>query len=140
MPDCIGDEKMLKKSLEENKKIIKMADEKIQLSAKQFKEGNPTQEGLNFLYHIAGLFGQRLWFYGKSTSYKNKPDINVQKCTVCGLCVKNCPMHNLEKTDGRIVSKKKCTMCYRCLNHCPAKALTILGKEIHEQCYVEKYL
>jgi ferredoxin len=106
MPDCIGDEKMLKKSLEENKIIIKKAVEKIQLSVKQFTEGNPTKEGLSILYHIAGLFGQRLWFYGKSTTYKNKPDIDFEKCTSCGLCVKNCPMNNLEKTGGKIISQK----------------------------------
>jgi ferredoxin len=140
MPDCIGDEKMLKKSLDENKIIIKKAEEKIQLSVKRFIEGNPTKEGLNILYHIAGLLGQRLWFYGKSTSYKNKPDIDFKKCTGCGFCVKNCPMNNLEKVEEKIISKKRCTMCYRCVNHCPGKALTILGKKIYEQCYIEKYI
>jgi Pyruvate/2-oxoacid:ferredoxin oxidoreductase delta subunit/flavodoxin len=140
MPDCIGDEKMLKKSLEENKMIIKRAKEKIQFSVKRFTEGNPTKEGLSILYHIAGLFGQRLWFYGKSTTYKNKPDIDYKKCTGCGLCVTNCPMNNLEKIEGKIISKKRCTMCYRCVNHCPKKALTILGKNIYEQCYIEKYI
>jgi ferredoxin len=140
MPDCIGDEKMLKRSLDENKKIVKMAEKKIKMSAKRLKEGNPTKEGLNIFYHIAGLFGQRLWFYGKSISYKDKPNIDLHKCIGCGLCVKNCPMNNLEKMDKKIISRKKCTMCYRCVNHCPVGALTILGKKIYEQCYIEKYL
>jgi len=140
MPDSVGDEKLLKRTLDENKKIIKTANEKIQFSAKRLKDGKPTKEGLNIFYHIAGLLGQRLWFYGKSTSYKDKPNIDLHKCTGCGLCAKNCPMNNLEKTNGKIISKKRCTMCYRCVNHCPAEALTILGKKIYEQCYVEKYL
>jgi ferredoxin len=140
MPDCIGDEKLLKKTLDENKSIIKMAKEKIKHSADQLKAGTPAKEGLNIFYHIAGLFGQRLWFYGKTTSYKDKPDINLQKCASCGICIKNCPMNNLEKTDGKIISKKRCTMCYRCVNHCPRCALTILGKELYEQCFIEKYL
>jgi ferredoxin/flavodoxin len=139
MPDCIGDNKMLKKTLEENKFLVKQADIKIQSAAKQLKEGKPFKEGLNIFYHIAGLFGQRLWFYGKLLSYKDKPDINVKKCTGCGLCVKNCPMKNIEKRDGIIIHKKRCTMCYRCVNNCPVQALTILGKKIYEQCLFEKY-
>jgi len=140
MPDCIGDVKLLKKTLEENKNIIKMAEEKIEFSVKRLTEGKPTKEGLNIFYHIAGLFGQRLWFYGKSTSYKNKPDINLQKCTSCEICIKKCPMKNLEKIDGTLISKKMCTMCYRCVSYCPNGALTILGKELYEQCNIEKYI
>jgi len=140
MPDCIGDVKLLKKTLEENRNIIKMAVEKIKFSVKQLKAEKPTKEGLNLFYHIAGLFGQRLWFYGKSTSYKDKPNINLEKCTLCEICVKNCPMNNLNKMDKKIISKKRCTMCYRCVSYCPNGALTVLGKELYEQCYIEKYL
>lgn len=31
-------------------------------------------------------------------------------------------------------------MCYRCVNLCPAQAITLLGKRVYEQCYLEKYL
>ena len=139
MPDCIGDVKLLKKSLEENKALVKQADSKIHLSAEKLKNGKPYKEGLNLFYHIAGLFGQRLWFYGKTLSYKNKPDIDLKKCVLCGICVKNCPMKNLEKENGKIFSHKKCTMCYRCVSSCPTQALTILGKKVYEQCLFEKY-
>jgi ferredoxin len=125
--------------MEENKFLVKQADAKIQLAAKRLKEGKPFKEGLNIFYHIAGLFGQRLWFYGESLSYKAKPNIDLKKCTGCGLCIKNCPMNNLEKREGIVVHNKKCTMCYRCVNNCPVQALTILGKKIYEQCLFEKY-
>jgi len=139
MPDSIGDEKVLKKSLEENRRIINQANEKIRLSARRLKEGNPTKEGLNILYHIAGLLGQRLWFYGKTATYKNKPNIDRQKCCGCGRCVPLCPMNNIEIIGGKAAAKGKCTMCYRCFSRCSSKALTILGKRVHEQCYFEKY-
>jgi len=139
MPDCIGDNKLLIKSLEENQSIVRQADKKIHLAAERLKLDKPFKEGLNIFYHIAGLFGQRLWFYGKTLSYKEKPDIDTDKCTACGLCVKNCPMKNLEKRDGKIIRQKRCTMCYRCFSHCPNQALTILGKQIYEQCLFEKY-
>lgn len=139
MPDCIGDEKVLKKTLEANKEIVRQADAKIVLAVAKLKKGVPTKEGLNFFYHIAGLFGQRLWFYGKTLTYKEKPDIDKQKCIGCRRCSELCPMHNIEIVNGKAVSHNQCTMCYRCFSHCPTKALTILGKQIYEQCLYENY-
>ena len=139
MPDCIGDEKTLKKTTERKRLLIRQADEKIALSVHRMKEGNPTQEGINFLYHISGLFGQRLWFYGKTSSYKQKPIIDNQKCIGCGHCIKLCPMKNLTIEVGKAHSLNRCTMCYRCFSYCPTKALTILGKNIYEQYLFENY-
>lgn len=139
MPDCIGDEKLLKKPLTINKEIIKQDNAKIALSADRLKNGNPTQDGLNIFNHIAGLFGQRLWFYGKSTTYKEKPNVDTDKCIGCGCCAGLCPMRNINIIENKAVSGNKCTMCYRCFSHCPTKALTILGKEVHEQCRFENY-
>jgi ferredoxin len=139
MPDCIGDVKLLKKTLEENQSLIREANKKIHVCAEKLKAEKPTKTGLNIFYHIAGLFGQRLWFYGKTLSYKEKPDINLEKCSNCGLCIKNCPMKNLEKIKNKIINKRKCTMCYRCVNNCPSQALTILRKQVYEQCSYKKY-
>ena len=140
MPDCIGDEKLLKKSKEDNIKLIKEATIKIENAVDSLKKGKPTKEGLNIFYHIAGLFGQRLWFYNKTKNYTDKINIDESKCVGCGLCVKLCPMKNLELSNGKIKSKSKCTMCYRCLNNCSKEAITILGKEVYEQCKIENYI
>lgn len=133
MPDCIADEKLLKKSPEKNLNLVEMAGRKTDAAAERFRAGKPTREGLNIFYHMAGLFGQRLWFYGKTLTYKDEPKIAADRCTVCGLCVKSCPMHNLEKRDTKIVHGNRCTMCYRCVNGCPTQAITILGKRVHSQ-------
>ncbi len=65
MPDCIGDEKPLKRTTEVNRNQIKHSNQKIALAVRNLKEGKPPKEGLNFFCHIAGLLGQRLWFTGK---------------------------------------------------------------------------
>lgn len=140
MPDCIGDEKILKKSLVKNRDMVKKAELKIYSSVQKLKAGKPDREGLNFFYHLAGLFGQRLWFYGKTMTYKNRPDINRQKCIGCGRCADICPMQNLKIESGKAVANGKCTMCYRCFSHCPTQALTILGKKVYEQCRLENYV
>lgn len=139
MPDCIGDVKLLKKTPEENRKIIEQANNKIARAVTETKEGKPPKEGINFFYHVAGLFGQRLWFYGKTTTYKKKPNVDKQKCIGCGRCAELCPMKNIHIADKKAVSHNRCTMCYRCFSHCPTKALTILGKQVYEQHLLENY-
>ena len=66
MPDAVCDSKLLKKSLEENRRIVHEADAKIDKATSDIKrDGKYPKEGLSFLAHMAGLFGQRLWFYKK---------------------------------------------------------------------------
>ena len=138
MPDSIGDCKALKKSKEQNKAIIDKADKRIIDAARKMREGNYPKEGLSFAAHLAGLFGQRLWFYNKTTGYKDKLKIDPAKCIGCGICAKNCPTQNIKIEDGKAVSSDKCTMCYRCVNHCPKQAMTLLGKTLYEQPTYEK--
>lgn len=140
MPDCIGDVKLLKKSLGKNQQIVKEAERKIQKAVIRLKKGKPTRAGLGFFSHAAGLLAQRLWFYNKTKEYSEKLKIDKSKCIGCGLCVKSCPMKNLEITNGKAESKGKCTMCYRCISNCPKQAITLLGKELYEQCKIENYI
>lgn len=132
MPDSIGDEKVLKKTIDRNKEIVKAAEVKIKKSVEAFKDGNATQEGLSIFNQFLGLFGQRLYFYNKTKDYSNKLKINKDKCTGCGKCIKICVMNNIELSGSKAISKNKCTMCYRCVSNCPNKAITLLGKEVVE--------
>lgn len=138
MPDCIGDVKLLKKPLDENRKIIAEAEHKMDAAIRGIKDGAYPRDGLHFFCRIAGLFGQRLYFGGKTKRYYTKIRTDESKCVKCGLCVSLCPMANIEMED-RIVYKDKCTMCYRCFAHCPRQAITILGKHVYEQCRFDTY-
>lgn len=133
MPDSICDEKVLKRSFEENKKMVAKAEEKIYKSVGNLKKGKAPQEGLGIVSHLAGLFGQRLYFWGKTKKYTDKLKIDSQKCIGCGLCEKLCPMRNIAVRNGIAVSGDKCTMCYRCINKCPKQSITLLGKKVIEQ-------
>lgn len=140
MPDSIGDEKALKRSLQENQTLVKKAALKVKSAAHDLKSGNPLQEGIGLQYHLAGLFGQRLYFRNKTKTYTDKLKIDKNKCTGCRKCVNLCPMKNIRFEEQKAVSGNRCTMCYRCINKCPAQAITLLGKRVIEQCYLEKYL
>ena len=138
MPDNISDEKALKRTAEANRKLVREADDKIMIAVQRIRAGNPTQKGLNLFCHIAGLLGQRLWFYGKTSTYKSKPNVDVEKCNGCGICVELCPMKNMGLVSGKARPSNKCTLCYRCVSQCPHIALTILGRKIYEQYSFEK--
>lgn len=140
MPDCIADEKALKRTLEKNKLIVRQATQKLNKAAKLYMQGTPPQEGLSLLSHMIGLFGQRLWFYNKTKHFSSKLRIHQEKCIGCGTCVQVCPMENIKQIDQKAVSFDQCTMCYRCVNICPQQAITLLGKQVHEQCQIKKYL
>lgn len=138
MPDSVCDSKLLKKTLDENREIIRLADDKIRKSADSIRAGKYPKEGITFISHLCGLFGQRLWFYGKTTGYSDKLKIS-DVCIGCGKCADVCPTQNIVITGGRPVPGKQCTMCYRCISLCPQKAITLLGKEVTEQCRFENY-
>ncbi len=140
MPDSIGDEKVLKRSLEKNKGLVRRAAEKAEKAAIHMKNGKPMKEGLGVLSRFAGFFGQRLYFGNKTKTYSDKLKIDTKKCVGCGKCVTLCPMKNIAIEDGVCVSEDRCTMCYRCVNTCPKQAITLLGKEVVEQNTIEKYL
>ncbi|MEE3467485.1 MAG: EFR1 family ferrodoxin [Eubacterium sp.] len=139
MPDAVCDSKLLKKTADQNREIIRRADLKIEKAAKEIMERNKyPREGLSLFSHIVGLMGQRLWFYRKTTGYSKKLKIN-DDCVLCGVCVDNCPMGNLRIQDGKVVSNDRCTMCYRCISNCPKQAITLLGDKVYEQCRFENY-
>ena len=140
MPDAVCDSKALKKTAGQNAKIIKEADNRIKAIAVQMKEGHFPQEGLSAADHVAGLLGQRLWFYNKTAGYSSKLRIDQDKCVGCGICSGNCPTKNIKVVDGKAVPSAQCTMCYRCISHCPKEAITLLGKEVIEQVRFEKYV
>ena len=139
MPDSVCDSKLLKKNREQNVKIIQKAGDKIDCAINQIKLGKFPREGLSVFNHIAGLFGQRLWFYGKTNKYSNQLKINHTLCIGCGTCTNLCPMNNLEMKDHKAIANGKCTMCYRCISKCPKKAITLIGKEVIEQHRLENY-
>lgn len=140
MPDCIGDVKALKKPLEKNRQIVYSAKRKIDNAVQSYESGKPTQDGLNTLNHLAGLFGQRLYFYSKTRAYTDKLKIDKDKCIGCGKCQSLCPMKNILVYKRKAISGNSCTMCYRCINNCPKKAITLIGKKVIEQCRIEKYI
>jgi Pyruvate/2-oxoacid:ferredoxin oxidoreductase delta subunit len=64
-----------------------------------------------FGYYIAGRF------------FLSKTFIANNKCTNCGLCIKECPTRSIKLVRNRPYWKLTCESCMRCLNNCPEKAI-----------------
>ena len=139
MPDCIGDVKLLKKPFDKNRELIKKADSKVDKAVKQISLGRYPQNGLGFFAHMAGLFGQRLYFYNVPKRYFAGVKADGGKCVGCGLCAQVCPMKNIKIEGGKAQFNGKCTMCYRCFANCPQKAITLIGKRVYQQSKYENY-
>lgn len=140
MPDCICDVKALKRTYAQNKQIIEQANEKLVLAAQKLKEGTAAKEGLGFFYHVAGLFGQRLYFSNKTRQYSDKLRIDANSCVGCGRCVTVCPMNNITLDGNKAIASNLCTMCYRCINQCTQKSITLLGSKVIAQHSVQDFL
>lgn len=140
MPDCIGDERVLKHGIEESRALVRAGGEKARAAGAAFRAGEPSRDGLSIASHAAGLLSQRLWFSGKTRHYSDKLNVHAAQCIGCGLCARLCPMENLTLVEGKAVPGQRCTMCYRCVNHCPGKAITLLGRRVYSQSVIERYL
>ena len=140
MPDTVADVKLLKKSDEQNRLIIQKVEEKLYMSAEMIKRGKFPQEGLHFYNHLAGLFGQRLWFFKAAEKHRHDLKVDQEKCSACTLCQRQCPTHSITIENGKAkLTGKNCTICYRCVNSCPNQAITIIGRNVFNQCLFEKY-
>lgn len=139
MPDSIGDEKALKRSFEENRKTVEASLRKTEIAARRLSDGKPDREGLGFFSHLAGLFGQRLYFGWKTRDYQKAAKIDGEKCVGCGTCVKLCPMKNIRLENRKAFAGEQCTLCYRCFCVCPRGAVTILGDRVYDQNRPNRY-
>lgn len=140
MPDTVADVKLLKKSSEKNKVIIKNTEEKISAISKMLQNKKYPHEGLHFYNQLAGLFGQRLWFMNAAKKHRHDFKVAVEKCSGCGLCQKQCPTRSIQ-IENKVakLTGSSCTICYRCVNSCPKQAITIIGKDIFGQYLFGKY-
>lgn len=68
MPDCIGDEKALKKTMEQNHELIVAADEKIKKAVESLKKDRAPRRGLGF-----GIIWQDYW--GSGCGFMARQDI-----------------------------------------------------------------
>ncbi len=71
-------------------------------------------------------FGLPRWLRGPlKSSLSARPQVDAERCALCGLCVKHCPPQVMQITDGRLrIDYQRCIGCFCCQELCPHGALT----------------
>ncbi len=91
--------------------------------------GDFTQK--NMFFSIMGrvvypIFTKAL---ARQSGSKFYPD---EKCTSCGICVKVCPVSNIEMPEGgKPVWSNRCEQCFACFHWCPADSVQTSKKTVH---------
>lgn len=108
-----------KEAIKKPKKAIK----KLELVCSDIQKGIVKKRG----WHIfSTLLGKTQNIAYPKMEMKGRSSFRTdESCIVCGLCAKNCPTHNLEIVNGKVVQKSNCTLCYRCVNLCPKRSCTV---------------
>jgi len=52
-------------------------------------------------------------------------NIDLDKCTGCGACVKCCPFASISVENGKAETDQSCTLCGACVEACPFDAITL---------------
>lgn len=53
--------------------------------------------------------------------------VNMKTCSICLLCVKNCPTKSIKYIDSNIKFLPECSACMRCYNNCPTFSILFNG-------------
>jgi len=113
---------------------LRAAGRRMDKACWDIKLGKVKRRGFNPISRILGIFQGFLWQGSSrrveppywSVEYKARRGVRVDEdCTLCGFCVKFCPMKNLRIIEDRVIHNNNCTVCYRCVNLCPVQAITV---------------
>lgn len=108
--------------------ISEFADRILQLESGIIKEN--SVRSFNYNGKITALKA-KLIFNEKEWHKKRYPTVSIdkEKCSGCGLCVKNCPVLHLSKIGSEIVKnyQSDCIHCLNCVTKCPSNAAVLQG-------------
>ena len=138
MPSNVGNVPIWKPTKKKVQRYIIKAKAKMDRVCNDIRAGIVKKRGFSRFSQLIGSIQGKAW-QGESREGLNQSskwqtveeraskNVKIRKnCNACGICVKICPMNNLEKVEGKIEHKHNCTICYRCVNKCPKKAITVL--------------
>ncbi|TXT61088.1 MAG: putative 4Fe-4S ferredoxin, iron-sulfur binding [Promethearchaeota archaeon] len=109
-----------KEKLEKRKQ---KAQKKLKNFFKKLRNDKKKLEGRwNLLGKLGGWIQRKFmdWALNRTIDW----NANMERCTKCMLCVKECPTDNITFENEAIRFLDKCTYCMRCYNFCPTHAIS----------------
>ncbi len=81
------------------------------------------------------VFGMKLIKQAIMKGSKYLDFISNEKCDSCGICIKICPVNNIEMVDNKPAWLNQCTKCNACFNWCPKEAIQFGNSNITTKQY-----
>ena len=72
---------------------------------------------------VRKMYSKTMHKYQELLSFADYGFFMNKHCTLCGLCVKLCPCHNIEMIEGKHIFNHICTHCMACVCFCPKRAI-----------------
>jgi dihydroorotate dehydrogenase (NAD+) catalytic subunit len=82
------------------------------------------QHGYASVAEIRGLTIRRMRERGAPKA-ENPPRVNMERCSLCGLCEISCPYGAISKDDELHIDEEKCFACGLCISRCKRQALSM---------------
>lgn len=103
--------------------ILDDAEEELDAIVEKTADGWHGSAGRNnFFFSLLGRLVHPL--FSRNVSRQAGKFRADDKCTSCGICVKVCPVRNIElKDDGVPVWSDRCQQCFACFHWCPEEAV-----------------
>lgn len=123
MPDTFLFLKMSQMTPEQRKEVLLKAKQKVSANIEALTNLPPQEKENLFILIFSGIL-YFLYFVVIRHSLGLMMTAN-SKCTHCGLCAQNCPVHCIHMKDEKPAWNTGCVNCFRCLNNCPVQAIDI---------------
>jgi len=102
-------------------KLLEVLPSKINDMVKDIISGKMRKSNVFLIDRFISLSGELEKYFANWFGKHIKP---LNNCNGCGLCSVNCPVQNIEMSNGLPKYNNKCQLCMRCIYDCPNKALT----------------
>lgn len=122
-----------KNTEQEKKKRLEDAKDEVNILLKAYLRGDTLNDRKSIIKRA--LNEQMYKMLNKSwipTFAQKYLKVDENKCTLCKVCVRQCPSKNIEIIDSRISFKDKCLACARCFNICPQNAYIVNNKHCEQ--------
>jgi ferredoxin/flavodoxin len=106
---------------DKNERKIQKGLVKAEQFVNDILDGRSRWTRIPILSDLMSLFSRKDWSWSLfRVIFRLRVD--KDRCTQCGLCVKLCPINNIEMK-GYPEIKNKCIYCMRCISFCPTRAI-----------------
>jgi len=116
---------------EKQEKILIKAEKKIRKFVDKIIENKKWIMRRDPFTRFIAVF-QRVGFKWEENRFRKLFIIDNDRCNLCRICVKYCPVNNLsieETTEKPIVKYgQDCIFCMRCFNNCPTNAIIVMKR------------